>query len=133
MALGGRLSPIPLAALSTCLSLVLVLCSFQTPLAGEPARPRLIQGQCIGKWKTTHGEGNLPELPSATHGPDSPQWNNSVAICALMKSENSTDVREWLMYYKCAYCIPYKATASPFPFTSSIGIHHCRWTKRCTC
>jgi hypothetical protein len=44
---------------------------------------------------------NLPPLPKS-HGPDSPKWNNSVAICAIMKDENLTDVREWLTYYRCA-------------------------------
>ena len=30
-----------------------------------------------------------------------PAWNNSVAVCATMKRENFTDVREWLYYYPC--------------------------------
>jgi hypothetical protein len=31
-----------------------------------------------------------------------PKWNNSIAICAVMRQENITDVVEWLSYYKCA-------------------------------
>ena len=33
--------------------------------------------------------------------PDSPAWSNSLALCAVMKDENITDVREWLQYYRC--------------------------------
>lgn len=91
-----------LAALLSSLWLALCAIQFKVVHAAELPRPRLIQGQCIGKWRTTHGSGHLAELPSETHSPDSPLWNNSVAICALMKSENSTDVREWLLYYKYA-------------------------------
>ena len=36
------------------------------------------------------------------HGPDSEEWDNSFAICSIMKDENITDVREWLTYYRCA-------------------------------
>ena len=43
----------------------------------------------------------LPKLPE-THSPVSEHWTNSVAICAIMKDENITDVREWLTYYRCA-------------------------------
>eukprot|EP00892_Ulva_mutabilis_P000947 jgi/Ulvmu1/10853/UM007_0027.1 len=50
-------------------------------------------------WDDTHAAGDLPELASS-HGPNSAQWSNSVAICATMKDENSTDVREWLLYYQ---------------------------------
>lgn len=109
------MSPFPLAALSTCFSLVLLLSTFRAPAAGQ----KWVEGQCNGKWRTTHGEGNLPELPSDTHGPDSPHWENSVAICALMKAENSTDVREWLMYYKFAFRMLLRAVASDCPFYKS--------------
>ena len=45
--------------------------------------------------------GDLPNLPE-DRSPDSPTWNNSVAICAIMKEENAKDVREWLLYHRCA-------------------------------
>ena len=41
--------------------------------------------------------------------PWEPAWGNSVAICAVMKQENVTDVREWLQYYRRA------------PLSSSVG------------
>lgn len=102
MVRASRWSLSSLAALLSSLLLALAFCTFHPALAVDPHRPRLVQGECIGKWRTTHGHGNLEELPSETHGPDGPHWNNSVAICALMKAENSTDVREWLLYYKYA-------------------------------
>lgn len=43
--------------------------------------------------------GDLPLLPES-RSPDSPDWNNSVAICAIMKEENPKDLREWLLYHK---------------------------------
>ena len=43
----------------------------------------------------------LEPLPWS-HGPDAPSWDNSVALCATMKDENITDIREWLTYYQCA-------------------------------
>lgn len=48
-------------------------------------------------WNHAHDQGHLPELSEPIHksGQD-----NSVAICATMMDENSTDVREWLLYYR---------------------------------
>lgn len=42
------------------------------------------------------GMDPLPDI----HGPDSEEWDNSFAICSIMKDENITDVREWLTYYR---------------------------------
>lgn len=44
---------------------------------------------------------DMPPLPES-HSPDGGHWTNSVAVCAIMKDENITDVVEWLAYYKCA-------------------------------
>ena len=44
---------------------------------------------------------SLPALPDS-RGPADANWNNSVALCGVMKDENITDVREWLHYYKYA-------------------------------
>eukprot|EP00892_Ulva_mutabilis_P000948 jgi/Ulvmu1/10854/UM007_0028.1 len=51
-------------------------------------------------WRRAHVSGDLPLLDDSEHGPNSTLWSNSVAICATMKEENSTDVREWLLYYR---------------------------------
>ena len=56
-------------------------------------------------WEYTHTVGDLAQLESSAHGPNSTQWNNSVAICATMKNENATDVREWLLYYKYVFAV----------------------------
>jgi hypothetical protein len=45
--------------------------------------------------------GDLPQL-DAERSPFSDSWNDSVAICACMLKENVTDVREWLLYHRCA-------------------------------
>jgi hypothetical protein len=42
----------------------------------------------------------LPPLPKS-HSPNSENWTNSIAICAVMKDENLTDVAEWLTYHRC--------------------------------
>lgn len=34
---------------------------------------------------------------------DSDQWDNSMAVCAIMKNENVSDVLEWLQYHKCVH------------------------------
>ena len=28
-------------------------------------------------------------------------WDNSIAICAIMRNEHTDDVREWLQYHRC--------------------------------
>jgi hypothetical protein len=50
-------------------------------------------------WREAHQDGDLPLLPT-DRSPDSDTWNNSVAICACMLQENTTDVREWLLYHR---------------------------------
>jgi hypothetical protein len=34
--------------------------------------------------------------------PNDPAWPNTLAICAIMKSEHPEDVVEWVNYHKCA-------------------------------
>ena len=34
--------------------------------------------------------------------PLSKEWDNSVAVCAIMKQEKLSDIREWLLYHQCA-------------------------------
>lgn len=40
--------------------------------------------------------------PQREVSPKSQGWDNSIAVCAIMKQEQVSDVREWLMYHKCA-------------------------------
>lgn len=44
----------------------------------------------------------LPALPKE-RAPWHADWNNSIAVCAAMRDENATDVREWLLYYRCGW------------------------------
>jgi hypothetical protein len=43
---------------------------------------------------------DMQPLPEK-YGPSGSKWRNSFAVCAIMKDENITDVREWISYYKC--------------------------------
>lgn len=52
-----------------------------------------------GIYKRAHRYGDLSAL-RADRGPWDPSWDNSIAICALMYLENTTDVREWLLYHR---------------------------------
>ena len=51
------------------------------------------------QWLRAHKHGDLALLPP-DRSPDSDTWNNSVSICACMLQENTTDVREWLLYHR---------------------------------
>lgn len=61
-------------------------------------RPAGKQRNLFITWEETHQTGNLPELDEPVRAASGP---NSVALCTVMKEENSTDVREWLSYYRC--------------------------------
>jgi hypothetical protein len=39
--------------------------------------------------------------PDEERSPWHANWDNSIAICAIMRQENITDVVEWLSYYQC--------------------------------
>ena len=62
-----------------------------------PQGPRFAKDEIANKM-----ERWLESLPAMSegHSPDSPQWSNSFAVCAIMRDENITDVREWLRYYR---------------------------------
>lgn len=51
-------------------------------------------------YKRAHKYGDLPTLRWDA-SPDSETWTNSLAICACMFGENTTDVREWILYNRC--------------------------------
>jgi hypothetical protein len=59
---------------------------------------------------------DLPPLPN-TFSPDSDNWSNSIAICAVMKDENITDVMEWIAYHQCV------TTVSAFPVACKCDAH----------
>lgn len=54
----------------------------------------------VRRYKEQHADGGLKPKPVSS-GPDGTAWRNSVAICSMIKDENTTDVREWVMYYRC--------------------------------
>ena len=40
--------------------------------------------------------------PQKEVDPQSEEWDNSIAVCAIMKQEKLNDIREWLLYHQCA-------------------------------
>lgn len=63
-------------------------------------RPGGAQRGLFLTWEEAHKTGNLPELDEPVRAPSG---DNSVAMCTVMKQENSTDVREWLSYYRFVF------------------------------
>ena len=53
-----------------------------------------------GIYEYAHKNGDLSQL-SDDRSPDSEAWDNGIAICACMFQENTTDIREWLLYHRC--------------------------------
>eukprot|EP00892_Ulva_mutabilis_P011428 jgi/Ulvmu1/8658/UM046_0063.1 len=84
-------------------SAVLCLCAASADarsLQAGPWDPKAQPGQVWGTqvtWEQAHQLGHLTELSEPVQSASGP---NSVALCTTMKSENSTDVREWLQYYR---------------------------------
>lgn len=52
------------------------------------------------QWLRAHEKGHIPELPDLEERIKDPSRKLSVAMCAAMKAENMTDVREWLLYHR---------------------------------
>ena len=69
-------------------------------LLAEAPRPNKLRRDTPPPWGTRWVQ-DMPALPPL-HAPDSPTWKDTVAVCAIMRDENITDVREWLQYYRCA-------------------------------
>ena len=53
------------------------------------------------EWYDAVQRGPLPQL-SNEKAPWNWRWRNSIAICTSVRQENTTDLREWLLYYQCA-------------------------------
>jgi hypothetical protein len=64
-----------------------------------------------GWWESIHQDGDLPALRD-DRSPDDPSWDNSIAICACMFKENTTDIREWVLYHRCAFTILFVLSSS---------------------
>lgn len=50
-------------------------------------------------WAYTRRRGSLPLKP-ALSSPASASWNNTIAMCTSVRAENTTDLREWVMYHR---------------------------------
>jgi hypothetical protein len=51
--------------------------------------------------------------------PDNAAWPNTLAICAIMKSEQPADVLEWLRYHRCATCLSSVQLSSSLSFLAA--------------
>lgn len=47
--------------------------------------------------------------------PESNEWPNTLAICAIMKGEHPHDIVEWLKYHQCVLCPVQLPRPSPNP------------------
>lgn len=65
--------------------------------SSKPVPPHLTHGRI---YTDAHAFGDLPQLPTDRSPADS-SWSNSVAICAVSKMDNTTDLREWVQYNRC--------------------------------
>lgn len=100
------------------------------PQRNQTRRLRLTDNPFPGAVELSWLEGLQP-LP-AWHGPDSPNWSNSFALCATMKDENITDVVEWITYYRCdprpgpapLHLCSTPTTPYPIPRARSPTAHH---------
>ena len=63
----------------------------------------------IERWEHAHADGGIPRKPES-QGPDSTAWSNTVGICSMIQDENATDVREWVLYYRCESAWPVIST-----------------------
>ena len=54
------------------------------------------------QWLRAHEEGHVPEPRDLELKKIMTSRHISVAMCAAMKAENMTDVREWLLYHRCS-------------------------------
>jgi hypothetical protein len=72
-----------------------------TPITEATVAPSDVPYQHThGIYKRAHKYGDLPAL-RGDMSPDSELWVNSIAICACMFGENTTDIREWILYNRC--------------------------------
>jgi hypothetical protein len=53
-------------------------------------------------WRQAYREGDLPKLSNRL-APWTRTWTNTIALCSTVRQENTTDLREWLLYYRCAF------------------------------
>lgn len=60
------------------------------------------KGDSMRRWMEAHADGPLMPKPLEA-GPDRDSWTNSIGLCSMIQDENSTDIREWILYYKCAF------------------------------
>ena len=69
-----------------------------------------------GLCRVTHRNGIEEEIevveivnkvfPSSGNSPYSLFWENTIAVCAIMKDERPEDVLEWMDYHRCVSPMP---------------------------
>lgn len=69
-------------------------------------------------------QARATRAPGASHLPDpgSAEWTNTVALCAMMKTEHTEDVVEWLDYHRSG------SYSSATDLCTAIGAHSQEWS-----
>lgn len=83
----------------------------------DPHYERLKKQLDSWAYRKTHWHNDVEALPE-DRSPMGHDWDNSVAICAIMRGEFMTDVREWLLYHKCVSLLCCIWTAFNFTFAN---------------
>ena len=89
------------AAALTCLAAVPILRTLSAPRLSPTARAAADMLKRQHMWRQAVRDGDVPKL-SNRRAPWGLAWRNSIALCSTVRQENTTDLREWLMYYRCA-------------------------------
>lgn len=89
-----------LAIALVCMVALLALRAFSAPRLSPRAQlaADMLKRQHI--WRQAVRDGDVPKL-SNWLAPWGPAWRNSIALCSTVRQENTTDLREWLMHYRC--------------------------------
>jgi hypothetical protein len=53
--------------------------------------------------------------PRVNQNPQSGEWDNTIAVCAIMKQERLSDIREWLLYHRYVFLSSSSSAASCVP------------------
>eukprot|EP00892_Ulva_mutabilis_P012232 jgi/Ulvmu1/9381/UM051_0008.1 len=71
----------------------------ETMLTDTTSKPTPLHLSYGRVYTESHANGDLPQLP-INRSPMDSSWSNSVAICAVSKMDNTTDLREWVQYHR---------------------------------
>jgi hypothetical protein len=107
-----------LALALVCLVTLLAVRSFSAPRLSPRAQAAADMLKRQRHWRQAVREGDVPKL-SNVRAPWGTAWRNSLALCSTVRQENATDLREWLMHYRCALLLGGQTLAAVHPTVRS--------------